>query len=386
MHTLCLNAGSSSIKFAVYGGQGDDLTRQLRGAIDGIGQEHGRAWLKDADGRMLEDASGEFPDHAAGIRVLLDQFHERVRHVDAIGHRVVHGGRELTQPTVVDDQVLEELRDVAPFAPLHVPHQIAVIEAVRQQYPNLPQVTCFDTAFHRRMPVLARRFPLPDEYWQRGLEKYGFHGLSYEYITRRHPEAVGGRSIIAHLGNGASLAAVRDGEPVETTMGFTPTGGIVMSTRTGDIDPGVLLYLMRTENLAADDVDRLVNRSAGLLGVSGLSSDMQTLLEAEENASARLAVELFCYHARRHIGALAAVLGGLDQIVFTAGIGEHAAEIRRRICVELGWLGVEFDEERNAGHAPIITRDGSRCRVHVIPTNEEWMIARHVGELVRLEA
>jgi acetate kinase len=275
------------------------------------------------------------------------------------------------------------LRKLVPFAPLHLPPELQGIEAVASRFPGLPQVACFDTAFHRRMPELAQRFPLPRELWEEGVRRYGFHGLSYEYILEALGTAAHGRTIIAHLGNGASMAAVRDGQPLDTTMGFTPAGGFMMGTRSGDLDPGIVLYLMNEKGYDARRLERLVNHEAGLLGVSGISPDMKTLLEQRESSpSAAQAVEMFCYQVRKQIGALTAVLGGLDLLVFTGGIGERAAPVRWEICRGLEYLGIAVDRERNHTHADPISTSGSRCTVRVIPTQEDLMIARHTRKLL----
>jgi acetate kinase len=279
--------------------------------------------------------------------------------------------------------LLAELRSLIPFAPLHLPSAIQCIEAVRAHFPDLPQVVCFDTAFHRNMPELAQRFPLPRELWYDGVRRYGFHGLSYEYIVSALGTEGRGRLVIAHLGNGASLAAVRDGRSMDTTMGFTPTGGVMMGTRSGDLDPGVLLHLMNEMGYTPHQIDDLVSRHSGLLGLSGISPDMKTLLEQRDREPhAAQAIELFCYQLRKQIGAFAAVLGGLDDLVFTGGIGERAAPVRAEVCHGLEHLGVIVDDELNAVHAEVISRPGSACTVRVIPTNEDLMIARHVRELL----
>jgi acetate kinase len=278
----------------------------------------------------------------------------------------------------VDALLLESLLALMPLAPLQIPSELSVIEAVAERFPTLPQVVCFDTAFHRRMPELAQRLPLPRALWDLGVRRYGFHGLSYEYIVERLGPAARGRTIIAHLGNGASMAAVRDGLPVDTTMGLTPTGGFMMGTRSGDLDPGIILYLMREQGYDVGRLDRLVNSESGLLGVSGLSPDMKTLLErrGREPAAAQ-AVAMFCYQLGKHVGALAAALGGLDTLVFTGGIGERAAPVRWETCQGLEHLGIRLDPGRNAVHADTVSGSDSRCVVRIIPTDEDLMIARH---------
>jgi acetate kinase len=288
----------------------------------------------------------------------------------------------------VTPDLLADLHELVPLAPEHLPQSLAAIEAIAGVYPALPQIACFDTAFHRGMPRVAQQVALPRALEEAGVVRYGFHGLSYEFLVDRlralDGERVGGRAVLAHLGNGASMAAVHNGSAVDTTMGFTPTGGLVMGTRTGDLDPGVLLFLLQERGMSPAEVAELVNRRAGMLGVSGVSGDMRDLLAREASEPhAREAVDLFCYQARRFVGALAAALGGLDTLVFTAGIGEHAAPVRARIAAGLEFLGVELDAGRNAAHAPVISRDGSRVVVRVIPTDEDLMIARQVARLLR---
>jgi acetate kinase len=287
----------------------------------------------------------------------------------------------------VDAQLLADLRRLVAFAPLHLPSAIQGIEAVAARFPGLPQVACFDTAFHSGMPEVAQRFPLPRDLWQEGIRRYGFHGLSYEYIVATLGSAALGRMVIAHLGNGVSLAAVHDGQPRDTTMGFTPAGGLVMGTRSGDLDPGVLTYLMHARNYDADQIEDLVNEQSGLLGVSGISPDMKTLLEQREREPrAAQAVEIFCYQLRKHIAAMSAVLGGLDTLVFTGGIGERAAPVRWEVCLGLAHLGIEVDPERNSAHAEVISTSSSGCKVRVIPTNEDLMVARHTRRLLFAKA
>src|SRR5205814_5983928 len=301
----------------------------------------------------------------------------------AVGHRLVHGGPDHAAPERVTPQLMASLRRLIAFAPLHLPSALQGIEAVAARFPGLPQVACFDTAFHRRMPEVAQRFPLPRALWDEGLRRYGFHGLSYEYIVETLGTAARGRTIIAHLGNGASMAAVRDGQPVDTTMGFTPTGGFMMGTRSGDLDPGILLHLLAHEGYDVEALERLVDHEAGLLGVSGISADMKTLLAVRgHEPAAAAAVELFCHQLRKHVGALAAVLGGIDTLVFTGGIGEHAAPVRWEACSGLEHLGIHLDSERNARHDPVISADRSACTVRVVPTDEDLMIARHTRSVL----
>ncbi len=379
---LCLNAGSSSLKFAVYGRTPNpegETTPLVAGAVERIGLSQSLLQVSTG-GAGGTETEGEYKDHSSAVQAVLDLLERRgLPALDAVGHRLVHGGPTHTAPERLDARLVESLRELAPLAPLHLPGELSVIEAVSARFPALPQVVCFDTAFHHRMPEEARRLPLPRALWDDGIRRYGFHGLSYEYIVWRLGPAARGRTIIAHLGNGASMAAVRNGLPVDTTMGLTPTGGFMMGTRSGDLDPGVLLYLLREKDYDSERLDRLVNDESGLLGVSGLSSDMKTLLErrGREPAAAQ-AVAMFCCQLRKHIGALAAALGGLDTLVFTGGIGERAAPVRWEACQGLDHLGLRLDAESNEAHADTISRPDSRCVVRVIPTQEDLMIARHV--------
>ena len=379
---LCLNAGSSSLKFAVYehkaAAAGGDESRLVAGAVERIGLKEGRFRLNDGDAAATETA-GDYPDHATAVHAVFDALERRgLSALDAVGHRLVHGGAEHTAPERVNARLLEALRGLVPLAPLHLPSELSVMEAVTARFPALPQVACFDTAFHHRMPELARRLPLPRTLWDAGIRRYGFHGLSYEYIVWRLGPAARGRTIIAHLGNGASMAAVRDGMPVDTTMGLTPAGGFMMGTRSGDLDPGIAIYLLRGKGYDADRLERLVNNESGLLGVSGSSPDMKTLLERRDREpAAAQAVSMFCYQLRKSIGAFAAALGGLDLLVFTGGIGERAAPVRWEACQGLEHLGLQLDHERNTAHADTVSRPDSRCMVRVIPTDEDLMIARH---------
>jgi acetate kinase len=302
-----------------------------------------------------------------------------------VGHRVVHGGAAYARPVRVDAQVLAALRELEPLAPLHQPNNLAPIAAILERNPALPQVACFDTAFHRTNPELAQMFALPYEYFEQGVRRYGFHGLSYEYVASTLPaidaRAAAGRTVVLHLGNGSSLCALQGGISVASTMGFTALDGLMMGTRSGSIDPGVLLYLMDERGLSTRDLERLLYSDSGLLGVSGVSSDMRTLL-ASEAPRARLAIDLYCYRIRRELGSLAAALGGLDALVFTAGVGENAAAIRAAVCRDAGWLGVELDEQANAASATKISAPGSRVTVWRLPTNEELMIARQTAATI----
>lgn len=381
---LCLNSGSSSLKFALYrlGDEGEALLAE--GAVERIGMQGGHLWILGAEKQALAEVHSDFPDPQAAVQAAFSGLEKlNLPQPVAIGHRVVHGGTDHVTPETVDARLLDTLRGLVAFAPLHLPSEIQVIEAVAARFPGLAQVACFDTAFHRRMPELAQRFPLPGDLWNEGLRRYGFHGLSYEYVVEKLGSEAQGRVIIAHLGNGASMAAVRGGKPVDTTMGFTPTGGFMMGTRSGDLDPGILLYLMNEKGYDSRRLERLVNHEAGLLGVSGLTPDMKTLLEKRGNdPDANQAVEMFCYQIRKHIGALAAVLGGLDTLVFTGGIGERAAPVRWEVCRGLEYLGIYLDPQRNAFHADTISTSESPCNVRVMPTNEDLMIARHTRKQI----
>jgi acetate kinase len=377
VRVLCVNSGSSSLKLALY----EDETAIASSAVEGVGLGEGRLTVRDASARVLHDEPGAFGDAGAALRSALGA--ARFPTPDAAGHRIVHGGADHTAPERVTPDLLAALRTLVPLAPLHLPAALHGIEAVSVHFPRLPQIACFDTAFHRRMPAVAQRLPLPRELRAKGIQRYGFHGLSYEYVVATLGAATLGRAVIAHLGNGASLAAVRDGLSVDTTMGFTPTGGLMMGTRSGDLDPGVLVHLLAHEGFDAGAIARLVDHESGLLGVSGKTSDMKVLLEtraAEPHAAE--AVELFCYVLRKHIGAFAAVLGGIDTLVFTGGIGERAAPVREETCRGLEHLGIQVDRDRNARHDPIISAPGSACAVRVVRTDEDLMIARHTRALV----
>jgi len=358
---LCVNSGSSSLKTALF-------------EVDGTAErELGRA-----------SQAIEAGDCGAALDAALAELDGRdLPRPGAAGHRVVHGGPHHARPVLVDDGVLAELREVVPFAPLHMPAAVSGIEAIGARW-DVPQVACFDTAFHHDMPALAQRLPLPDSLADAGVRRYGFHGLSYEYVVGTVGAAELGRGVIAHLGNGASMVAVRDGRSVDTTMGFTPAGGLVMSTRSGDLDPGVPLYLLREQGYDADRLERLVDREAGLVALSGGTSDMRALVERrEQDPRAAFAVDGFCYHARQHVGALAATLGGLDTLVFTGGIGEQAPSIRAGICRGLEHLGVALDDAANDAHADVVSAPGAGCVVRVVRTDEDLVIARHTAALVR---
>jgi acetate kinase len=381
---LSVNSGSSSIKFSLYR-LGAEEELQAEGAVERIGVPGGRLWLKDGTGTRLTDRQGDFSDHGHAIHAMLTTAMDDYRFPspDGVGHRLVHGGANHTAPEIVTPQLLLTLRKLIPFAPLHLPGEIRGIDALSENYPELRQVVCFDTAFHRRMPEVAQRLPLARGLFREGVRRYGFHGLSYEYIVSALGDGARGRIIVGHLGNGASMAALRDGRSQETTMGFTPIGGFMMGTRSGDLDPGVLVYLLEEKGYSTRQLEKLLNHRSGLIGVSGITSDMKTLLEKRlTEPHAAQAVEMFCYQARKAVGALTAVLGGLDALVFTGGIGERAAPVRWMICENLGFLGIRLDPERNDADEPIISSDDSPCTVMVIPTNEDLMIARHTRRLL----
>lgn len=379
---LVINAGSSSIKFAVFAIEAEP--RPLaRGQVSGIGVT-AKLEARLADGTPLPSADGrtEIPDHAAALDLLLDRLGAvgLIGGLVAAGHRIVHGGAAFSAPTAITGATLHELERLIPLAPLHQPHNLAAIRALRTRLPELPQAACFDTAFHLTQPPDATRFALPLGFWERGLRRYGFHGLSYESVVARFAgitgEALPPRAIVAHLGNGASLCAMRDGRSIATTMGFSALDGLIMGTRGGDMDPGLLLHLMRAEGYDRERLETLLYHQAGLLGLSGLSSDMRVLL-ASEKPEAKAAIQQYCYRVARHVGSLAAALEGLDALVFTAGIGENAAAVRERICRLSAWLGIELDEAANRAGGPRLSAAGSRVGAWVIPTDEELVIAGH---------
>ena len=381
---LCLNGGSSSLKFAVYRFSDDAEQKIFFGAVEAIGEDSGKAWLRSGD-KALQEESGKYPDHTTAIETMFAALRKQgVERLEAAGHRIVHGGPKFISPQLIDEKLKAGLKELIPFAPLHLPDQVAMIEAVTTHFPELPQVACFDTAFHNRMPEVAQRFALPQELWEHGIRRYGFHGLSYEYVVGKLGSELGRRAIIAHLGNGASMVALKDGVPMDTSMGLTPTGGFMMGTRSGDLDPGVLIHLLKT-GYSADQLENLLDHRAGLLGVSGQSSDMKALLQKSQTSNAaRMAVQMFGYQVRKYIGAYAAVLNGLDTLVFTGGIGERAAEVRAEICSGLEYLGVALDTAANNENAQVISQPGTKCTIRVVQTDEDLMIAHHTRNLVGL--
>jgi acetate kinase len=379
---LTINGGSSSVKFALFDSDPAGPRRRMSGQLERIGLAG--SMLRTRRPPAGEEAQPiDAGDPASAAHRLSDWLQKQsdVKELGAIAHRVVHGGPNLAEPQKVTPHVLDELRRMAAIDPVHLPGEIALIEVFAQRYPEVPQIVCFDTAFHRDLPDVARILPIPRRYERAGIRRYGFHGLSYEYLLKQLAREAGdaaanGRVILAHLGSGASLAAVKNGESIDTTMSFTPTAGLVMGTRCGDLDPGVLVYLMRAENKSADEIDDLVNRQSGLKGLSETSSDLRDLASVRgSDARAATAIAIFCYQARKHIGAMAAALGGLDTLVFSGGIGEHQGEIRAEICSELRFLGIDLDPMANATNAAIISRQASAAAVRVIATDEEITLA-----------
>jgi acetate kinase len=390
-YALVLNAGSSSLKFCVFQRPPSEHWRlEARGQIEGIGTSP-RLSVKDANGESLanENLGNEVRDGRDAVAALAAWLRSKYggSRVLGVGHRVVHGGSRFTGPTIINPQVLEELYKLVPLAPLHQPYNLAAIEAASERLPGVPQVACFDTSFHRGQSAVAELIPIPRDLREAGLQRYGFHGLSYEYIASVlpdvAPEIANDRVIVAHLGSGASLCALKERKSVDSTLGFTALDGLCMGTRPGSLDPGVVLHLFQGLNLSVKDVETLLYKKSGLLGISGISNDMRDLLGRSE-PEAQLAVDYFVYRVAKEIGALTAVLGGLDALVFTAGIGENSPEIRQRICQASAWLGVELDPAANADRRSIISTSLSKVSVFVIQTNEELMIARHTGSLLGL--
>lgn len=388
-YVLTINGGSSSLKFALFQ-TAEPLRCVLSGKFERIGLPEGSLSVIRPDGEGPDRRSIDLPNHAACIPALAEllEAEQYAGELKAVVHRVVHGGNCYSEPEVITPGVLAQLRLLAPFAPQHMPVQIALIEEMTRWYPGLPQVACFDTAFHRGLPQVARMLPIPRRYHAAGVQRYGFHGISYSYLMEElerlaGPAEANARVILAHLGNGASMAAVRNSRSIDTTMAFTPAAGLVMSTRSGDLDPGVIEYLARTEGMTGRQFYEMVHARSGLLGISETSSDVRDLLarEAQDERAAE-AIAIFCYQARKWIGALSAALGGLDALVFSGGIGENAPLIRARICDGLQFLGVQLDPDRNRVNAAVISRDGGAVTVRVIPTNEELHMARVVVELL----
>lgn len=386
-YVLAVNAGSSSLKCTLF-------QTSLNAGGNGADEPQTSVSLKALERLHLETGAGAESRTAAHLQELLDR--HAIDHgsgqLRGIGHRIVHGGTRYTQPALITPEILSELRRLTPLAPEHEPAELDLVAALRSRFPAVPQVACFDTAFHRDLPRRARLLPIPRRYYDSGVRRYGFHGLSYEYLMEElirlgDPAATNGRVILAHLGNGASLAAVRDGKCVDTSMAFTPAAGLVMGRRSGDLDPGLVSYLARLEGVTPQDFDAIINHESGMLGVSETSSDLRELLAMEDTDSrAADAIALFCYQVTKWIGAFAAALGGVDTLVFAGGIGEHSAPARQRICADLGFLGVDLDPDRNDAQAAVISRGASRVTVRVIPTDEELMIARSVCRLLEADA
>ncbi len=377
---LALNAGSSSLKFALYGEQGDQALAQ--GLAERLGSDQARLTLKDAQGHQLPTMGGPLANHEQAMAAVLDSLRAAFPKTEpgAVGHRVVHGGADYDAPVLVDDAVLARIEALAPFAPLHQPHNLAGIRAAQSAFPGVPQIACFDTAFHRGHPWVNDTFALPRRYYDQGVRRYGFHGLSYSYIAdalaQIAPQVAAGRVVVAHLGNGASMCAIENGRSVASSMGFSALDGLPMGTRCGQLDPGVMLYLMQQEGMDAEAITDLLYRRSGLLGLSGgLSNDMRTL-EASDTPEARQAIDYFVFRIQRELGAMAATMGGIDALVFSGGIGENSAHIRARVCERTQWLGLILDPARNDGRAQVISTDTSPARIMVVPTDEELVIAR----------
>jgi acetate kinase len=386
---LTINGGSSSIKFALFEAN-SSLRRILGGRIEGIGLSHGSFIVNGQNEADNFSRPLIVPDHTAAVNVLMDWIEEKIQRdgLAAVGHRVVHGGPRYWEPQRITPELIAALRELSPFDPEHLPEEILLVEAFHRRFPKIPQVACFDTAFHHDMPRVAQLVPIPRRYEAKRVRRYGFHGISCAYLIGELARLAGadeanGRLIVAHLGNGASLTAVRNGKSIDTTMALTPAAGIPMSTRSGDLDPGLGWYLARAEQMTAKQFHRMVNEESGLLGISETSSDMRELLASEGNdVRAAEAVSVFCYQAKKWIGAFAAALGGLDTLIFSGGMGENSPAIRSRICAGLEFLGVELDQGENAANAPVISK--SSISVRVIPTDEELMIAKSVSQVLKL--
>ncbi|BAV07894.1 acetate kinase [Filimonas lacunae] len=378
---LVINCGSSSIKFGLYDYK--QITLRVKGVIKGIGHKSHFSVTGQHD-KAIADEHITLQNHEAALLHLVGWLQQvgYEHQLLAVGHRIVQGGLHHTAPQRYTQQLKTDLEQLIPLAPLHLPLELLAIHFFEKRYPRLIQVCCFDTAFHQAMPWYAQQYALPEAVTADGIKRYGFHGLSYDYIMQHlHPA---GKTIIAHLGNGASMAAMDEGKNIDTTMGFTPAGGLMMGTRCGDIDPGVLLYLLQEKHYTAEQLSTLINKESGLKGVSGLSSDMEQLLEdAADNKQADAAITLFCYQAKKNLGALAAALGGLQTLIFTGGIGEHHPAIRERICQNMAYLGLVLDKNRNTENAPVISHLASSVTVRVIPTDEEYMIATYTAHLLK---
>jgi acetate kinase len=386
---LTINSGSSSIKFSLYE-MGQSETLILSGVIERIGQKSTILKIKDAQGQTNLQDNLYLRNHKAAFETLFEWITKNspVEKIDAVGHRIVHGGIEYSRPQDITPELVEKLNELVPLAPDHLPNEITGILAINKTYPGLTQVACFDTAFHRQLPLRAKMFALPRSLFREGIMRYGFHGLSYEYIMQELMTVAGekvarGRVIIAHLGSGASIVAVKDGRSMDTSMGFTPTGGLMMGTRCGDLDPGILIYLLRKKRLSPGSLNEMLNMHSGLLGVSGRGSDMKFLLDNEtKSADIAEAIYLFCYQAKKFLGALCTALGGVDNLIFTGGIGENSPVIRKRICDDMTFLNIHLDPIKNESNKAIISSDGVPTTIRVMRTNEELMIARHTNNIV----
>jgi acetate kinase len=386
---LTINGGSSSIKFSLY--KIEALLKQIvNGQIENIGSAKAKLIFTNSSTEQINGISIKAADHNEASDHLIDWLEKQqgFDSVKAIGHRIVHGMNH-TEPELITPALIRELKKISAYDPDHLPEEIKLIEVFKKHFPKLKQIACFDTCFHTTMPIVAKLLSIPRRYYDKGIHRYGFHGLSYSYLLHELESLAGkaaaqGRIILAHLGSGASLAAVKDGKSVDTTMGFTPASGLMMGTRTGDLDPGVAWYLMQFENLSPKEFNHLINHQSGLLGISEISSDMRELMEAEDtNGDAKVAIELFCYQTKKWIGSFAVVLGGLDTLVFSGGIGEHSPEIRSKICDSLTFLGIELDEIKNMNNEAVISAEASKINVRVIKTNEEIMIARLVNDILK---
>ena len=388
---LTINTGSSSLKAALYAIGTGDPARQRSFQVERIGSDQARSSIRSS-GEDPEIQTGRFPDHASALGWVLADLNHRnlISGIAAVGHRIVHGGPRYSAPERVSPEMIAAFRKLFAIDPEHLPQAAAAMRTIANRFPDLPQIACFDTHFHDAMPAVAKLLPLPRWLMDEGVRRYGFHGLSYESImaqlARVDPATARGRIVIAHLGAGASMVAVRDGRSVDTTMGFTPSGGLMMGTRPGDLDPGLLLYLLQVRAMSADAINRLLNKESGLLGVSGASQDLRDLLAAEaSDQRAQEAVALFCHIAKKHLAGLSAVLGGIDTLIFTGGIGEHAAPVRSRVCDGLDFIGIEIDPDRNAARESIISPDGAATTVRVMQTDEELTVARHTVRLIASE-
>lgn len=386
LSTLVINTGSSTLKCGVYVGRDGDEQLLLDGSAEGIGRNNGKIELKDANSRVLRSESLSFPSQSDALDHVAKWLGElSLDQPSAIGHRIVHGGPRLVVHQRITTDVLQELKACVHFAPLHIPLAVELIERAGRAYPGVPQFACFDTAFHQSMPEVAARFALPRDLFEQGIRRYGFHGLSYESIVRQIGENLPSRTVIAHLGSGASLAAVKDGRSVDTSMGLAPTGGIPMATRSGDLDPGILLYLLRVKQMNADSLESLLNHDSGLTALSGGKQDMRDLEAAADSGDrqAQFAIEVFCGAIRKTIAAYAAVLGGLDLLVFAGGIGEHSDRIRKIVCDGLHFLDISLDQDANRRHSRRISAQHSQVRVDIVPSQEDRQIARHCRALLR---